>query len=133
MSKLPSSHGDQVCLLTMDKEAFDVDCTLVRSMIGNHPFIWKPFSDSDYGGFSNLDRNPQKVVVNFLVKTYLMANVETTVLLGVGKGDAGSTWTWKRTCQLSLANWMQIGYRIVIVDVISLDDERFIGYAFLED
>ncbi|GKG18810.1 hypothetical protein Tco_0375909, partial [Tanacetum coccineum] len=31
------------------------------------------------------------------------------VLLGVGKGDAGSTWTWKRTCQLSLANWMQIG------------------------
>ncbi|GJY58501.1 hypothetical protein Tco_0458393 [Tanacetum coccineum] len=26
-----------------------------------------------------------------------------------GKDDAGSTWTWKRTCQLSLANWMQIG------------------------
>ncbi|GKG54233.1 hypothetical protein Tco_0557756, partial [Tanacetum coccineum] len=31
------------------------------------------------------------------------------VLLGVGKDDAVSTWTWKRTCQLSLANWMQIG------------------------
>ncbi|GKA13614.1 hypothetical protein Tco_0693260, partial [Tanacetum coccineum] len=30
----------------------------------------------------------------------------------VGKGDARSTWTWKRTCQLSLANWMQIGYSI---------------------
>ncbi|GKF83816.1 hypothetical protein Tco_0248714, partial [Tanacetum coccineum] len=27
------------------------------------------------------------------------------VLLGVGKDVAGSTWT----CQLSLANWMQIG------------------------
>ncbi|GJW37940.1 putative ribonuclease H-like domain-containing protein [Tanacetum coccineum] len=26
-----------------------------------------------------------------------------------GKDVAGSTWTWKRTCQLSLANWMQIG------------------------
>ncbi|GJT40705.1 hypothetical protein Tco_0940570, partial [Tanacetum coccineum] len=31
------------------------------------------------------------------------------VLLGVEKGDARSTWTWKRKCQLSLANWMQFG------------------------
>ncbi|GJY06546.1 hypothetical protein Tco_0373600, partial [Tanacetum coccineum] len=29
------------------------------------------------------------------------------ILLGVGRDDAGSTWTWKRKCQLSLANWMQ--------------------------
>ncbi|GKA40944.1 putative ribonuclease H-like domain-containing protein, partial [Tanacetum coccineum] len=40
---------------------------------------------------------------------FLLVNIGM-VLLGVGKGDAGSTWTWKRTCQLSLANWMQIGY-----------------------
>ncbi|GJT18011.1 putative ribonuclease H-like domain-containing protein [Tanacetum coccineum] len=33
-----------------------------------------------------------------------------TQLYYFGKDDAGSTWTWKRTCQLSLANWMQIGY-----------------------
>ncbi|GJU52786.1 ribonuclease H-like domain-containing protein [Tanacetum coccineum] len=32
------------------------------------------------------------------------------VLLGVEKGDARSTWTWKRKCQLSLANWMQFGF-----------------------
>ncbi|GJY16743.1 retrovirus-related pol polyprotein from transposon TNT 1-94 [Tanacetum coccineum] len=31
------------------------------------------------------------------------------VLLGVEKGEARSTWTWKRKCQLSLANWMQFG------------------------
>ncbi|GJY93767.1 putative ribonuclease H-like domain-containing protein [Tanacetum coccineum] len=31
------------------------------------------------------------------------------VLLGVEKGDARSTWTWKRKCQLSLAKWMQFG------------------------
>ncbi|GJY89272.1 putative ribonuclease H-like domain-containing protein [Tanacetum coccineum] len=31
------------------------------------------------------------------------------VLLGVEKGDAKSTWTWKRKCQLSLANWMHFG------------------------
>ncbi|GJU26562.1 ribonuclease H-like domain-containing protein [Tanacetum coccineum] len=34
------------------------------------------------------------------------------VLLGVEKGDARSTWTWKRKCQLSLANWMQFGFPI---------------------
>ncbi|GJR40378.1 putative ribonuclease H-like domain-containing protein, partial [Tanacetum coccineum] len=39
---------------------------------------------------------------------FLLVNIGM-VLLGVGKDDAGSTWTWKRTCQLSLANWMQIG------------------------
>ncbi|GJX80493.1 hypothetical protein Tco_0328642, partial [Tanacetum coccineum] len=37
------------------------------------------------------------------------------VPLGVGKDDAGSTWTWKRTCQLSLANWMQM---VVSNDVV---------------
>ncbi|GKF33118.1 hypothetical protein Tco_0106318, partial [Tanacetum coccineum] len=31
------------------------------------------------------------------------------VLLGVEKGDARSTWTWKRKCQLSLAKWMHFG------------------------
>ncbi|GKF47566.1 hypothetical protein Tco_0137368, partial [Tanacetum coccineum] len=31
------------------------------------------------------------------------------VLLRVEKGDARSTWTWKRKCQLSLANWMHFG------------------------
>ncbi|GJT41023.1 hypothetical protein Tco_0940888 [Tanacetum coccineum] len=54
------------------------------------PFIGNAFSDMTMV-CSNLTGNPQQV------------------LLGVGKGDAGSTWTWKRTCQLSLANWMQIG------------------------
>ncbi|GKB46917.1 hypothetical protein Tco_0897670 [Tanacetum coccineum] len=34
------------------------------------------------------------------------------VLLGVEKGDARSTWTWKRKCQLSLANWMQFGKQV---------------------
>ncbi|GJR66576.1 uncharacterized mitochondrial protein-like protein [Tanacetum coccineum] len=38
-----------------------------------------------------------------------MVTILILVLLGVGKDDAGSTWTWKRTCQLSLVNWMQIG------------------------
>ncbi|GJW12438.1 putative ribonuclease H-like domain-containing protein [Tanacetum coccineum] len=37
------------------------------------------------------------------------ANLGIIVLLGIGKDDAGSTWTWKRKCQLSLANWMHIG------------------------
>ncbi|GJV77696.1 ribonuclease H-like domain-containing protein [Tanacetum coccineum] len=37
------------------------------------------------------------------------ANCCGQVLLGIGKDDAASTWTWKRKCQLSLANWMHIG------------------------
>ncbi|GJV62980.1 putative ribonuclease H-like domain-containing protein [Tanacetum coccineum] len=32
-----------------------------------------------------------------------------SVLLGVEKSDARSTWAWKRKCQVSLANWMQFG------------------------
>ncbi|GKA32143.1 hypothetical protein Tco_0718510 [Tanacetum coccineum] len=36
------------------------------------------------------------------------------VLLGVEKGDARSTWTWKRKCQLSLANWMQFGCKYAL-------------------
>ncbi|GJY15779.1 putative ribonuclease H-like domain-containing protein, partial [Tanacetum coccineum] len=48
--------------------------------------------DSDYGEFQPCTGNPTKV------------------LLGVEKGDARSTWTWKRKCQLSLANWMQFGF-----------------------
>ncbi|GJR19629.1 ribonuclease H-like domain-containing protein [Tanacetum coccineum] len=59
-------------------------------ILGNHPFIWK-----------------HSLIVTMVVPT-LTGNPQQ-VLLGVGKGDAGSTWTWKRTCQLSLANWMQIG------------------------
>ncbi|GJR61076.1 hypothetical protein Tco_1503238 [Tanacetum coccineum] len=41
---------------------------------------------------------------------YLVVSIGLVlVLLGVEKGDARSTWTWKRKCQLSLANWMQFG------------------------
>ncbi|GJX51145.1 putative ribonuclease H-like domain-containing protein [Tanacetum coccineum] len=41
---------------------------------------------------------------------YLVVSIGLVlVLLGVEKGDARSTWTWKTKCQLSLANWMQFG------------------------
>ncbi|GJR07980.1 putative ribonuclease H-like domain-containing protein, partial [Tanacetum coccineum] len=41
---------------------------------------------------------------------YLVVSIGLVlVLLGVEKGDAKSTWTWKRKCQLSLANWMHFG------------------------
>ncbi|GJT14483.1 ribonuclease H-like domain-containing protein [Tanacetum coccineum] len=81
--------------LTKDEEAVDVDVTpknftshaceenLESTLRGKpnlglwypreSPFDLEAFSDSDYGG-SNLDRNPQHVVCQFLVKTYLNGN-----------------------------------------------------------
>ncbi|GJT34148.1 putative ribonuclease H-like domain-containing protein, partial [Tanacetum coccineum] len=77
--------------LTKDEDAFDVDVHLYRSMIGNS----KDFSSQCCQEDLQVPQGQTKLRI--------------MVLLGVGKDDAGSTWTWKRTCQLSLANWMQIG------------------------
>ncbi|GKE78950.1 hypothetical protein Tco_1545070, partial [Tanacetum coccineum] len=51
---------------------------------------------------------------------YLVVSIGLVlVLLGVEKGDARSTWTWKRKCQLSLANWMQFGFNTDELNAVS--------------
>ncbi|GJV74841.1 hypothetical protein Tco_1506425 [Tanacetum coccineum] len=76
------------------------------------PLDLEAFSDSDYGG-SNLDRKSTTGGCQFLGQRLIswQCKKQTIVLLGVEKGDARSTWTWKRKCQLSLANWMQFGQK----------------------
>ncbi|GJV67940.1 putative ribonuclease H-like domain-containing protein [Tanacetum coccineum] len=98
--------------LTKDEEAFDVDVHLYRSMIGSLMYLTasrpdiigsfkylmgKPNLDYGYLGDSPLDLEA------------FSDSVMVVYLDGLKRVDAGSTWTWKRTCQLSLANWMQIG------------------------
>ncbi|GJU95044.1 putative ribonuclease H-like domain-containing protein [Tanacetum coccineum] len=73
-------------------EAFDVDVHLYRE-----------FYDRDSKDFSSQCCQEDLQVPQGQTKLGIM------VLLGVEKGDARSTWTWKRKCQLSLANWMQFG------------------------
>ncbi|GJU90181.1 putative ribonuclease H-like domain-containing protein [Tanacetum coccineum] len=49
------------------------------------------------------------------------------VRLGVEKSDARSTWAWKRKCQVSLANWMQFGWRKSQAD--PQDSQNMVGYT----
>ncbi|GJZ50432.1 hypothetical protein Tco_0604622, partial [Tanacetum coccineum] len=56
------------------------------------------------------------------------------VLLGVEKGDARSTWTWKRKCQLSLANWMQFGWiKPNLYERYKKQDQTFVAIGSEED
>ncbi|GJX04488.1 retrovirus-related pol polyprotein from transposon TNT 1-94 [Tanacetum coccineum] len=116
MSKLPSlPWRRKVAFLTKDERTFDVRIVTPKNVLTqavkrifkyrsrqtklviivfpprNHPLIWKHSLIVTMVEFQSLDRKTQQV------------------LLGVEKGDARSTWTWKRKCQLSLANWMHIG------------------------
>ncbi|GKA16055.1 hypothetical protein Tco_0695802 [Tanacetum coccineum] len=60
---------------------------------------------------------------------YLVVSIGLVlVLLGVEKGDARSTWTWKRKCQLSLANWMQFGCNRSMAQLKYCDKHNQVGF-----
>ncbi|GJW42766.1 putative ribonuclease H-like domain-containing protein [Tanacetum coccineum] len=60
---------------------------------------------------------------------YLVVSIGLVlVLLGVEKGDARSICTWKRKCQLSLANWMQIGCNRSMAQLKYCDKHNQVGF-----